>query len=125
MTEPDNRFYQPKDAKDALRYIESLFNQYVQAPLTMELIAYHQKLVKQIEDDIIPTAKAAHQDVQVKNAEQMVDAMHTWLRTRMNGQPYAGRMRHFKFEADNSRTKYKRKVLKGRRSGGHRSVKHG
>ncbi|WP_054659222.1 hypothetical protein [Secundilactobacillus kimchicus] len=46
----ENRYYQPKDAKDALRYIEGLFNQYLQAPLTMELVSYHQKLIKQIQE---------------------------------------------------------------------------
>lgn len=120
----DNRYYQPKDAKDALRYIEGLFNQYAQAPLTMELVSYHQKLVKQLEDDVLPEALREGQSVQAQNARQMIEAMHDWLRVRMNGQPYAGKMRHFKFEAYAARTKYKRKVLKGRRSGGHRSTRH-
>lgn len=120
----DNRYYQPKDAKDALRYIEGLFNQYVQAPLTMELVAYHQKLVKQIQEDILPTAKQAGQTVQVENAKQMLLTMQSWLRIRMSGQPFAGKMHHFKFEADNAKPKFKRKAIKGRRSGGHRSVRH-
>lgn len=120
----DDRYYQPKNAKDALRYIEGLFNQYVQAPLTMELVAYHQKLVKQIQEDILPTAEKAGQSVQVENANQMLATMQSWLRIRMSGQPFAGKMRHFKFEADNAKPQFKRKVIKGRRSGGHRSVRH-
>lgn len=120
----DNRYYQPKDAKDALRYIEGLFNQYVQAPLTTELVAYHQKLVNQIQEDILPTAEKAGQTVQVENAKQMILTMQSWLRIRMSGQPFAGKMHHFKFEADNAKTKFKRKAIKGRRSGGHRSVRH-
>lgn len=120
----DNRYYQPKDAKDALRYIEGLFNQYVQAPLTTELVAYHQKLVKQIQEDILPTAEKAGQTVQVENAKQMILTMQSWLRIRMSGQPFAGKMHHFKFEADNSKPKFKRQVIKGRRSGGHQSVRH-
>jgi hypothetical protein len=120
----DNRYYQPKNAKDALRYIENLFNQYAQAPLTMELVAYHQKLVKQIQEDILPTAEKAGQTIQVENANQMLATMQSWLRIRMSGQPFAGKMHHFKFEADNAKPKFKRKVIKGRRSGGHRSVRH-
>lgn len=120
----DDRYYQPQDAKDALRYIEGLFNQYAQAPLTAELVAYHQKLVKQIQEDVIPTAKKDGQTIQVENAKQMLSTMQSWLRIRMSGQPFAGKMRHFKFEADNAKPKFKRKVLKGRRSGGHRSVRH-
>ncbi|WP_288530719.1 hypothetical protein [uncultured Secundilactobacillus sp.] len=121
----ENRYYQPKDAKDALRYIEGLFNQYLQAPLTMELVSYHQKLIKQIQEDVLPTAQKAGQPAQVANANQLVDTMHDWLRIRMNGQPYAGKVRHFQFVADDARPKFKRKVLKGRRSGGHRSARHG
>lgn len=120
----DDRYYQPNSAKDALRYIEGLFNQYAQAPLTMELIAYHQKLINQIQEDILPTAQKAGQSMQVANANQMVQTMQSWLRIRMSGQPFAGKMRHFKFEPDNAQPKFKRKVIKGRRSGGHRSVRH-
>lgn len=122
MTE--NRYYQPKNAKDALRYIEGLFNQYVQAPLTMELVAYHQKLIKQIQEDILPAAQNAGQTVQVENAKQMLLTMQSWLRIRMSGQPFAGKMHHFRFEADNAKTKFKRHVIKGRNGGAHRSVRH-
>ncbi|GAA3601326.1 hypothetical protein [Secundilactobacillus similis] len=121
----DDRYYQPQNAKDALRYIEGLFNQYAQAPLTMELVAYHQKLVKQLQEDILPTAQAAGQKVQVENTQQMIQTMQSWLRIRMSGQPFAGKMHHFKFEADNAKPKFKRHVIKGRRSGGgHRSTRH-
>ncbi|WP_369404635.1 hypothetical protein [Secundilactobacillus odoratitofui] len=75
----DDRYYQPQNAKDALRYIENLFNQYAQAPLTTELVAYHQKLVKQLEDDILPTAQAANQSVQVENTRQMIQTMQSCL----------------------------------------------
>ncbi|GAT17852.1 hypothetical protein [Secundilactobacillus silagei] len=122
MTE--DRYYQPQNAKDALRYIEGLFNQYAQAPLTMELVAYHQKLVKQIQEDVLPTAEKEGQPAQVENAKQMLATMQSWLRIRMSGQPFAGKMHHFKFEADNAKPKFKRKIIKGRRGGNHRSVRH-
>lgn len=120
----EQRFYQPQNAKDALRYIENLFNQYAQAPLTTELVAYHQKLVKQVKEDVLPTAQAEKPATQVENAQQMIQTMESWLRIRLSGQPFAGKMHHFHFEADNAKPKFKRKAVKGRRSGSHRSVRH-
>lgn len=120
----DDRYYQPQSPKDALRFIENLFNQYAQAPLTMELVAYHQKLVKQIQEEILPEAEKNNQTIQVKNAQSMLQTMQSWLRIRMSGQPFAGKMHHFQFEADNAKPKFKRKAVKGRRSGSHRSVRH-
>ncbi|WP_155431337.1 hypothetical protein [Secundilactobacillus folii] len=121
----NERYYQPESPKDALRFIENLFNQYAQAPLTADLVAYHQKLVKQIQDNILPTAEKDEQPVQVENAKAMIQTMQSWLRIRMSGQPFAGKMHHFRFEADNAKPKFKRKAVKGRRSGGYRSVRHG
>ncbi|MEJ1344582.1 hypothetical protein QY882_05700 [Latilactobacillus sakei] len=51
MPEQD-RFYQPQNAKDAMRFVQKLFNQYNQAPLTEELVAYHQKLLAYLTNDV-------------------------------------------------------------------------
>ena len=37
--------YQPRDTKDALRYLEKLANRYLKAPLTPALLAYNQKQI--------------------------------------------------------------------------------
>ena len=48
----NNRYVQPKNAKDAMLIIEKLFNKYRNAPLTIELINYHQKLLNQLMNNI-------------------------------------------------------------------------
>lgn len=60
MTNTDNRYYQPTDIKDALQTIQKLFNTYTDAPLTPELMAYHQKLVNQLATNLLPLAQQQH-----------------------------------------------------------------
>lgn len=53
----NERFYEPKNSKDAMRFIERLFNSYKDSPLTQSLLVYHQKLINQLRDNIEPAAK--------------------------------------------------------------------
>lgn len=45
----NERFYEPKNSKDAMRFIERLFNSYKDSPLTQSLLVYHQKVDQSIE----------------------------------------------------------------------------
>ncbi|GAK48115.1 hypothetical protein LOSG293_190220 [Secundilactobacillus oryzae JCM 18671] len=124
MTE-ENRFYQPQNSKDALRYIEKLFNSYKDAPLTQELLDYHLKLVNQVQTDILSTAKSENIPSRVTAATDLAEALQQWQRIRMNGKPYNGRIRHFHYEPENSLPKFKRKVIKSNSTNSHRSSRHG
>ncbi|UQS86274.1 hypothetical protein MOO44_04950 [Nicoliella spurrieriana] len=119
-----NRYYQPKDAKDAMRYIEKLFNRYRNEPLTQELLAYHQKLISQIATNIIPVAKQEHNQQRIKAAQEMETIMQQWIRAKLMGQPFNGRMHHFQFEPDNQRIKFKRHHVKVKGNSNLRSSRH-
>ncbi|MEJ1330495.1 hypothetical protein QY895_07220 [Latilactobacillus sakei] len=92
MPEQD-RFYQPQNAKDAMRFVQKLFNQYNQAPLTEELVAYHQKLLAYLTNDVTVEVQKQGNSEQ-GNSEQaaklngMIVAMQDWLKIRVSGKPY-------------------------------------
>ena len=101
-----DRYYQPTDSKDAMRFVEKLFNKYKDAPLTDELLAYHQKLIYYVKTSVIETAKAENQPQRVKNAQNMLEVMQDWIRIRALGQPFTGTLRQFKYQR-NQHTHYK------------------
>ncbi|VDG21298.1 hypothetical protein [Lactiplantibacillus mudanjiangensis] len=123
MTNENDRYYQPTDIKDALQTIQKLFNSYTDAPLTPELMAYHQKLSQQLQTNLLPLAKQQKNQLRVDQINSMVTVMQDWLKLRLNGQVFNGKMQHFKF-VSNSKTTFKRRVHKIKGSQNHRSSRH-
>ncbi|QMU08165.1 hypothetical protein [Levilactobacillus suantsaii] len=123
MAEKD-RYYQPSDVTDALTEVQKLFNSYRNAPLTQELFDYHQKLLGRLTSDLPAAAKAEHRADLVTATQDMAQAMQRWTQVRLTGQPYPGRLRHFKFVPDATGPKFKRHVVKDHGSGTHRSSRH-
>ncbi|KRN28588.1 hypothetical protein IV38_GL000787 [Lactobacillus selangorensis] len=107
------RYYQPKDAKDAMRYVQKLFNQYRDAPLTDELLAYHQKLTNYIQRDVTRAAQQEGNANRAQTAQQMAAYMRQWLQIRAQGKPYPGKMKHFKLEAYGSHPTIHNREVKG------------
>lgn len=118
------RFYHPSDVEDALREVQKLFNSYRNAPLTQELLTYHEGLVQRLTGDLRAAARNEHRDDLVQATKDMVHAMRGWATVRLANQPYAGRLRHFKFVPDATGPKFKRHVVKDHGSGTHRSSRH-
>ncbi|KRM93246.1 hypothetical protein FC56_GL000911 [Lentilactobacillus senioris DSM 24302 = JCM 17472] len=119
-----DRFFQPQNSKDAMRQIEKLFNQYKDAPLTSELITYHRSLMSRLQTDILAAAKQEGIPDRLAANQSMIDIMNHWLTIRLSGQPYNGKMKSFKFVADNATPKFKRRVLKSKGASNHRSARH-
>ncbi|MHA8263319.1 hypothetical protein ACYATO_06440 [Lactobacillaceae bacterium Melli_B3] len=118
------RYYQPKDAKDAMRYIEKLFNSYKDEPLTQALLEYHQKLIQQIATNVIPIAKQEDNPKRVESAQEMEKVMQQWIRAKLMGQPFNGQMHHFRFEANDSKPKFKRHNVKVNGNNNLRASRH-
>ena len=123
MTNTDNRYYQPTDIKDALQTIQKLFNTYTDAPLTPELMAYHQKLVNQLATNLLPLAQQQHDNLRITQINSMMAVMQDCLKLRLNGQVFCGKMQHFKF-VSNQKAQYKRRVHKIRGNQNHRASRH-
>lgn len=120
----DQRFYEPKNSKDAMRFIEKLFNSYKDAPLTQSLLVYHQKLINQLRDNIEPAAKSEGIASRVEAAKNMQKVMTNWITIKMAGKPYNGRMHHFKFQPNGAQAKFKRHNIKISGKGGHQASRH-
>lgn len=123
MTKSNERYYQPTNIKDALQTIQKLFNTYTDAPLTPELMAYHQKLVNQLSTNLLPLAQQQDDQLRVSQINSMTAVMQDWLKLRLNGQVFGGKMQHFKF-VSNQKTQYKRRVHKIRGNQNHRASRH-
>ncbi|EQM52800.1 hypothetical protein N692_07185 [Lactiplantibacillus plantarum EGD-AQ4] len=123
MTKSNERYYQPTDIKDALQTIQKLFNTYTDAPLTPELMAYHQKLVNQLSTNLLPLAQQQDDQLRVNQINSMIAVMQDWLKLRLNGQVFGGKMQHFKF-VSNQKAQYKRRVHKIRGNRNHRASRH-
>lgn len=122
MNEQD-RYYQPTDLKDAMQTVQKLFNSYTDAPLTPELMAYHQKMVQQLQTNLLPLAKQANDKLRVDQINMMITVMQDWLKLRLNGQAFNGKMQHFKF-VSNNQPQFKRRVHKIRGGQNHRASRH-
>lgn len=92
----NNRYYQPKDSKDAMRYVEKLFNKYKNAPLTDALLQYHQKLIYYLQTSVISAAQREKQPQRQQAAENMIAIMQDWIRIRALGKPFTGSLKGFK-----------------------------
>jgi len=123
LTNTDDRYYQPNDIKDALQTIQKLFNTYTDAPLTPELMTYHQKLISQLKTNLLPLAQQQSDQLRVKQINSMITVMQDWLKLRLSGQVFGGKMQHFKF-ASNQKTQFQRRVHKIRGNQNHRASRH-
>lgn len=119
----ENRYIQPKNAKEAMELIQKLFNQYRNAPLTAELLQYHNNLIMRLQTDIKQAAEVEGQPALLKDLHEMTELMRRWTTIRLSGRPFAGKMRHFHFVANNGQ-KFKRQVHKMGGSSAHRASRH-
>ena len=119
----ENRYVQPQNAKEAMELIQKLFNQYRNAPLTEELLQYHNNLIMRLQTDIKQAAEAEGQTAPLKDLHEMTELMRRWTTIRLSGHPFAGKMRHFRFAPANGQ-KFKRQVHKIGGSSAHRASRH-
>lgn len=120
----EERYYQPKDSKDAMRYIERLFNRYKDAPITQALVDYNHNLTASLRDDIATAAVNEGAPKRRDTALSMANEMDRWARVRAAGQPYHGRLRHFKFEGEAASLRFKANQLKNHQTGSLRATRH-
>lgn len=118
------RYFQPQNSKEAMRQIEKLFNQYKDAPLTSELISHHQSLLNRLQTDILAAAQQENIAQRIAANQSMQDIMQRWLRIRLAGKPYNGKMKKFKFVAANAQPQFKRHVTKIKGNTNHQSTGH-
>lgn len=123
MKHKNQRYVQPQNVRDAMTTIEKLFNQYRHAPLTQELLSYHQNLIARLSDDIYREAVKEGQPTQLKDLSGMISAMQSWTKARMTNQPFQYKMKHFKLVAE-STVQFRRKVIKNNATGSHRATRH-
>ncbi|MFR0617149.1 hypothetical protein ACLUWF_03080 [Limosilactobacillus mucosae] len=119
----ENRYVQPKNAKEAMELIQKLFNQYRSAPLTAELLQYHNNLIMRLQTDIKQAAEEEHNESLLSDLHDMTELMRRWTTIRLSGRPFTGKMRHFHFAANNGQ-KFKRQVHKMGGSSAHRASRH-
>lgn len=119
----ENRYVQPKNAKEAMELIQKLFNQYRNAPLTVELLQYHNNLIMRLQTDIKQAAEEEHNEALLADLHDMTELMRRWTTIRLSGRPFTGKMRHFHFVANNGQ-KFKRQVHKMGGSSAHRASRH-
>ena len=119
----ENRYVQPQNAKEAMELIQKLFNQYRNAPLTAELLQYHNNLIMRLQTDIKQAAEAEGQTAPLKDLHEMTELMRRWTTIRLSGHPFAGKMRHVRF-APATGQKFKRQVHKIGGSSAHRASRH-
>ncbi|MDN6542581.1 MAG: hypothetical protein L0K52_02480, partial [Lentilactobacillus parabuchneri] len=80
-----DRYYTPQDSKDAMRQIEKLFNKYKDAPITQELVDYHQNLVNRLKTDIMQAAQSENVPARIESINSMIAVMERWLKVRLAG----------------------------------------
>ncbi|MFR0592195.1 hypothetical protein ACLUWT_03865 [Limosilactobacillus mucosae] len=119
----ENRYVQPQNAKEAMELIQKLFNQYRNAPLTAELLQYHNNLIMRLQTDIKQAAEEEHNEALLADLHDMTELMRRWTTIRLGGRPFTGKMRHFHFVANNGQ-KFKRQVHKMGGSSAHRASRH-
>lgn len=123
MKHQDERYIQPQNATEAMELIQKLFNKYRNAPLTQELLIYHNNLVYRLQSDIKAAAKREGNPARVKELDEMTTIMRNWTNARLTGHPFHGKMRHFKLDTDDG-PKFKRRVHKIHQGGNHRASRH-
>ena len=123
MCNDDHRYIQPHNAKEAMEVIQRLFNKYRNAPLTNELLAYHNNLVYRLQSDIKEAAQKEGNPDRLKEIDQMTNIMRSWTNLKLTGHPFNGKMRHFRSVTDDG-PKFKRRVHKIHQGSSHRASRH-
>lgn len=123
MRHKNQRYIKPNNASEAMRLIQKLFNKYRHAPLTKELLDYHNNLVDRLNGDIMQAAQNEGDEKQLQNLRSMIKIMQQWTAIRLAGKPYPGKMRHFKFIPD-GHMKFKRVVHRQGASHNYRASRH-
>lgn len=97
--------YQPQNTKDAMRFIEKLVNQYINAPITRELLLYNQKQINYLRQQVVSEAKNhEHEPQRAKTAEAFAEELEKWQKIRLSGDQIPGKMRHFKLDTTQKAT---------------------
>ncbi|GKT04378.1 hypothetical protein ACRYI5_05465 [Furfurilactobacillus sp. WILCCON 0119] len=120
----EDRYYQPKNSKDAMRYIERLFNRYKDAPITQELVDYNHNLTGALRGDIATAAANENAPHRQDAAIAMAAEMDRWARVRAAGQPYRGELKHFKFVGQAATPRFKANPIKNNQRGAMRASRH-
>ena len=123
MCNDDHHYIQPHNAKEAMEVIQRLFNKYRNAPLTNELLAYHNNLVYRLQSDIKEAAQNEGNPDRLKEIDQMTNIMRSWTNLKLTGHPFKGKMRHFRLVTDYG-PKFKRRVHKIHQGSSHRASRH-
>ena len=123
MKHKKQRFIQPSGPEDAMRIIQKLFNSYRNAPLTRELLDYHNNLINRLQTDIHDAVVKANNDRLSKELDEMTEIMRHWISIRLSNRPFNAKMRHFKLITDGG-MKFKRHVHKISQSTNHRVSRH-
>lgn len=123
MSSTEHRYIQPTGPKDAMELIQKLFNKYRNAPLTAELLSYHQNLTRRLQTDIKHAADQENNQQLAQQLASMTALMQSWTAIRLAGRPFPGKMHHFKLDVNTS-PHYKMKNHKIGQAGGHRSSRH-
>ena len=94
MKHKKQRFIQPSGPEDAMRIIQKLFNSYRNAPLTRELLDYHNNLINRLQTDIYDAVVKANNDRLSKELDEMTEIMRHWISIRLSNRPLNAKMRH-------------------------------
>lgn len=123
MKHKEHRYIQPQNTQEAMLLIQKLFNKYRNAPLTNKLLEYHNNLIYRLQSDIKDEAIKENNPNQLKALASMTEIMHNWTTVRLNGQPFNGKMRHFKLVTDGE-FKFERNIHKINQTTSHRGSRH-
>ena len=123
MNADDHRYVQPHNAKEAMTVIQRLFNKYRNAPLTNELLSYHNYLIYRLQSDIKQAAQQEGNPDLLKELNSMTDVMRSWTNLKLTGHPFHGKLRHFKLVTDDG-PRFKRQVHKIHQGSSHRASRH-
>lgn len=123
MNHKKQRYIQPDGPEDAMRIIQKLFNSYRNAPLTKDLLDYHNNLISRLQSDILDAAKKANNQKLLSDLNEMTDIMRRWISIRLSNRPFNAKIRHFKLVSDGG-VKFKRHVHKISQSGNHQASRH-
>lgn len=123
MKHKQARYIQPQNTAEAMRLIQKLFNQYRNAPLTDELLSYHNNMIYRLQTDIKQEALKENDPAQLAALTEMTAIMRQWTTVRLNGKPFNGKMRHFKLVTSNG-YKFERNIHKINQTTAHRGSRH-
>lgn len=124
MANEQHRYVQPTSARDAMEIIQKLFNKYRNAPLTTELMQYHQNLVMRLGSDIKQAAVKENDQKLMDDLQSMTAIMQSWAPVRMSGHKFPGKMKNFKLDTEKPSRHFKRRVHKIHNVSNHRSSRH-